>query len=242
MSDNDELAGSGAEPDECVVEQTDDGDEVWNPFEAEYEDLEMPATQKVMGEDGLPQIHAPVNSTDIPELSPTTLVCLPICTSFVVRDAWGVVTGTFKPEEVERTPDGRWRAAVFLEASHGQKLERPVEHYIEVFPIRPQCKHYVNQASQLDCNPEHKQFYRLCALRRTTEGAMMSLNDRGFWACTGREPRDIESEKLLSDFDAMKMRQGKDRTYVSMFKIAPGTPEAEAIAAAAGGIFSGNQE
>lgn len=95
--------------------------------------------------------------------------------------------------------------------------------WVEVEPVRSECKHYVRQLGQADYNPEIEKVFRLCSARRTTEGAFMSVSDRAVWACAMREPRDLVTEKRLDDFDAKKIQEGTERVYLPMF----------------GGIFSG---
>lgn len=89
--------------------------------------------------------------------------------------------------------------------------------WIEVEPIRPPCRHYVRQISQFEYNPENDVVIRLCSARRTTEGAFMSVRDRKIAACDMRAPRDLESEKIIDDFDARKIKQGMEREYFSIF-------------------------
>ena len=93
--------------------------------------------------------------------------------------------------------------------------------WVVVEPHRPPCRHYIRQRSQFSLNPQHKDYYRLCALRRTTEGAMMSVKDWGMWACDGRDPRDLETEKQIDDFDEMKEEQGTEREYINIFNVSP---------------------
>lgn len=88
--------------------------------------------------------------------------------------------------------------------------------WVEVFPVRRPCKHYARQLTQFELNAEAKVMLRVCAARRTTEGAFMSLRDRAMWACELREP-PAESSVLLDDFDAAKMREGARRECVPIF-------------------------
>jgi hypothetical protein len=97
------------------------------------------------------------------------------------------------------------------------QIVRVHPEWIEVEPIRPPCRHYIRQKSHADFDPQFKAIFRLCAARRTTEGAFMSVRDRGIWACDMREPRDLETEKQLDEFDEQKMREGTQREYVPMF-------------------------
>lgn len=246
-----------ASPDECEVPTASDVDhdmaeDVWTPFDAEYDHIELDS-QKVMGEDGMPTEHAPVEPSPIPVFSPDTLVCAGRFDKFVLRGFNGRVLATFGPSEVKQAPSGIFLVSVKLageryadqveseEASVspalwwsdwywalGLGLETFIEARrtgrwlslrggVEVEPIRPPCRHYIRQATQLQYNPDHKEVYRLCSLRRSMEGAMMTVGNLGVWACDGRDPRDIESEQFLAKFDEDKEREGKHRTYTNIF-------------------------
>lgn len=102
-----------------------------------------------------------------------------------------------------------------------------------VEPIRPPCKHFVRQRGSFHLNPKHRKYYRLCSARRTTEGTFMTVSDTGMYACDMREPFDVESAKLLDDFDALKIEQGKNRKHLRMFSNDPhgifGAPQALAV-------------
>lgn len=50
---------------------------------------------------------------------------------------------------------------------------------------------------------------------------MMSVKDWGMWACDGRDPRDLETEKQIDDFDEMKEEQGTEREYINIFNVSP---------------------
>jgi len=93
--------------------------------------------------------------------------------------------------------------------------------WIEVFPVRPPCRHYARQLTQFELNAQAKVMLRVCAARRTTEGAFMSLRDRAMWACELREPH-AESSALLDDFDTAKMQEGARREHVPIFSQEPG--------------------
>ena len=88
--------------------------------------------------------------------------------------------------------------------------------WIEVFPVRPPCRHYARQLTQFELNAQAKVMLRVCAARRTTEGAFMSLRDRAMWACELREP-PAASSTLLEEFDAAKMQEGARRECVPIF-------------------------
>jgi len=90
--------------------------------------------------------------------------------------------------------------------------------WVEVLPIRPQCRHYVRQKGTFHLNAAHKKYYRLCAARRTTEGTFMTLSDSGMYACDMREPHDVASAQLIEDFDQLKISQGARREHLPIFQ------------------------
>jgi hypothetical protein len=283
MSEEDEGPVGDPGHEQCVVEQSDEGEGVWNPFEAEYDAVDMPPTQKPEQADGMPGVHAPVRETDIPKLSPETLICMGKFDRFVLRDEWRQVVAEFTPEQIDHAPDGRYRVTVMRALDNMPRSIRFPERFdvkppryrtrelvrlalasvgavrridrgevgalfdesilgdyhdgwVEVEPIRPPCRHYIRQRSQFSLNPKHKEFFRLCALRRTTEGAMMTVKDWGMWACDGRDPRDPESEETINDFDNLKVEQGKRQKHLPMFDVDMDESEG------AGGIFGGQSK
>lgn len=241
MSEDEERVG----PDECLVDATDEADESWSPWDGDEYDAELPPVPHVIGTDGLAETAVTEHTVDIPELSKRTLVCMADTSAFVIRDRLrGTILARFTPAEVTRLRDGGWAVtgrqassriveaalsglhdttslrkalARFLDAQWRAWRTRGSYRAVEVEPIRPACEYYIRQATQLPSNPLHKKFVRLCALRRTTEGAMMAVDNLAMWACDARRPRDFESEQLLENFDATKEREGGRRTYHSIF-------------------------
>lgn len=118
---------------------------------------------------------------------------------------------------IEDASDRALFAAKLVQYANAGHVIRVTREWIEVEPIRPECTHYVRQMSQFDYNPENQKIYRLCSARRSTEGAFMSVSDRGVWACSMRSPRDLTSEAALDDFDRKKIVEGKDRVYLPLF-------------------------
>lgn len=205
--EKDDEGREGVRAEETELEQVDEAPEEseWEAFDEYYEDYK-PTGKRVIADDGLPTVaETDASEDDIPPLSLETLICMEDRSKFVRRDFSGRILEEFSPEEVCRRPDGKW----YL------KDEREREC---VEPIRPRCRHYVQQTGQLSNNPKHRAHFRLCAARRTTEGTFMSVANQGFWACTMREPRDISSEeKHIESFDTLKIRQGKTRVRHSIF-------------------------
>jgi len=214
----------GVDPEETVIEESGDAEDDFHPFDEFHEDYKPTRLQKVLGEDGLPTQNAEVIDSDIPPLSPETLICMGDLSEFVVRSKshHGVIAYRFTPDEVEQAPDGEYLVK--------EGVTKPVP---EIFansrdqvlmagsvaePIRPPCKHYVRQLGQGGDNPNMRVVYRLCAARRTTEGAFMTVGNTGVWACTMREPRHLDSEhRYLNLFDEKKIQQGATRVSNSIF-------------------------
>jgi len=211
-----------AQPDEAVLERVeeDDADHEFEPFDELDEEFQPTITYGAQA-DGMPGNSVPETHSDIPALSVETLVCMGDFSKFVVRDEWGEVFAEFQPHEVERAPNGLWRVPLDLATERLEDSARFVvrKHggHAQVEPIRKPCKHYVRQMNQFEMNAAHRVVYRLCAARRTTEGTFMTVRDRGIWACDMREPRHLESEKFIDDFDELKIKQGRERVYLDMF-------------------------
>lgn len=87
---------------------------------------------------------------------------------------------------------------------------------------RATCRYYGQQLTQASYNASVRVLVRFCMARRDVEGAFMSLTDRGMWACTVRDPRDEESERLLREFDERKQREGANRELVPLVNFGPG--------------------
>jgi len=179
-----------------------DAEEDFTPFSELEEGFQPTQIQKVLAEDGLPTQVAPdAGKSDIPPLSPETLVCMGDYSTFVIRDEAGRIKDRYVPEEVECGIDGVWRN----------------RDGTDVQPIRQPCQHYVRQMTQLPENPDNQLILRLCSARRTTEGAFMSVSNLAMWACTMRSPRDLGSEQQLDEFDVKKVEEGRTRVYDSIF-------------------------
>jgi hypothetical protein len=113
MSDSRE--SDEARPDEAVIdghEPSEDAETEFHPFDEIHEDFKPSPAVRVIGSDGLPVTIDSTEKSDIPPLSPASLVCMADTRAFVVRDRWGAVGFEFSPELVERAPDGRWRIPV----------------------------------------------------------------------------------------------------------------------------------
>jgi hypothetical protein len=188
------------------------GEEDFNPFDELREDFKPSHLKRVIGADGLPVTMPPTEKSDIPPLSPETLVCMADTRVFVRRDMFGRIASRHDPSAVVQTPDGRYYLK--SELPLGQSGMIPPK---PVLPIRPACQHYVRQMTSFELNAEHSSVYRLCGGRRTTEGTFMTVRDMKVEACSMREPRDLESEQRLEKFDELKMEQGRNRENFSIF-------------------------
>lgn len=225
MSDNNEERDRAvdAREGECVVPNDGSGDADWSPFDELQDDFNPGPTVYATGADGLPApVHATARS-DIPVLSPQTLVCMGDFSQFVIRDELGRVDTRFSREQVYRLPNGRYYVPVENEHLLPPTLitekvdEDDHQEWVEVQPLRPPCRHYVRQQAQFELNAEHMVQYRVCAARRTTEGAMMTVRDLAVFACDMREPFDIDTAGRMDEFDEKKMAEGRRRAHLPMF-------------------------
>jgi hypothetical protein len=224
MSDEPGEARDSAEPEETAIDHTEgsaDAETEFHPFDEVDEDFQPGPAMRVMGPDGIPQTVDTTTESDIPALSTESLVCMGDYSKFVRRNEWGETVVEFTPAEVQRAPDGRYRVAREVAEERykerGEEIIVTTDAWIAVYPIRPQCFHYVRQLAPFHMNAAHKMQYRLCSARRTTEGTFMTVRDSGMYACDMREPRDAESAKQLDEFDTLKIKQGKERTLLPMF-------------------------
>lgn len=206
---SDEEVRTEADPEETELSESTEGVESdFTPFDEIREDYKPSAIPKITGVDGMPTNHVERSGvSDIPVLSPETLVCMGEFHTFVGRDSSGKITQEYPADKVVRTPNGHY---VYTDEKGGTT-------YVQ--PIRPPCKHYVRQMGAFELNAQHDVVYRLCAARRTTEGTFMTLRDSKISACSMRDPIHLESEKLLDEFDKKKIEQGKQRENYSIFDL-----------------------
>lgn len=181
-------------------EQEDDsgeGDE-FSPFEELSDEFSPSQIVTTTGPDGLPMQTAPeAGKSDIPVFSCETLVCIGDFSQFHDRE------GRVYDKALVEHRAGAYR--LLSDAS------------IHVTPKRLPCVHYVRQMVQFEHNPEVKMISRLCSARRDRQGAFMSVRDRAVWACDMRSPPDPESTRLLDEFDEKKLKEGRERTFDSIF-------------------------
>jgi hypothetical protein len=255
--------GRGNNPEDCVEERSGEPDGGWDPFDQFADSYAPKPIPRVVGADGMPTPALADPISDIPALSPDTLVCMERTERFVLRNVWGDVMAEFTSDEAERAPNGRWRAKREIVVERMKMEAQRVRAYckkhvesgtdptgdmaslmalsdpdliftllprvnddnyavnrdwMEVFPVRPRCEHYVRQMMQTEFGPEHPEVYRLCAARRSTEGAMMGVGEVGVYSCDMRSPPDPDTLQRVDDFDRTKIEQGKQRTYLPMFE------------------------
>lgn len=233
-----------ASHDETVIESPEGGGETeFRPFDEIAESYSPSVIMKVTAADGLPtQFVSNAEEVDIPELSPETLVCMGDFSEFTLENPGANILA-----EIDNRADKSFLAGTSIEVVPANRYEGQPEGdsycslvdrkyllsevyrdeigvwYVKgtrerVYPKREPCKHYVRQVTQLDLNPKSKVHFRLCAARRTTEGAFMTVRDIAMWACSMREPRDLASEeKYIDSFDEQKMKEGATREYASIF-------------------------
>ncbi len=221
---------------ECTLTSdtpSEEAEDSFNPFDEVQESVNLGPLPIVIAADGMPTI-APIDPDYVPPLSTETLVCMGDFSKFVVRDSFGFVVTEFSPDRVERAPTGEY--FVLLQKDRDEPLlplfkavhlaigvgDPALPCRFVVDPIRPPCRHYVRKQMPMEEAHDHRYVYRLCSARRTTEGTFMSVGNTAVWACSMREPRDVASEKVLDDFDAQKVKEGQERSYHSIFNLAPG--------------------
>lgn len=99
-------------------------DALYEPFKNE------PTPIGVDPSDGLPRpiVSQVWQDAQAPELDPERFVCMADCSSFVLRDHWGVPVLRFEPSEVERAPNGLWRVKTATVATKLKEQDGPDTH------------------------------------------------------------------------------------------------------------------
>jgi hypothetical protein len=204
-----------------------------------YEGVPAPATFGIDPTDGLPSTTPASNDDRPPSLSEDTLVCMADKRSFVVRNSDGSVFVSIPPENVQRLPNGEYfvEIAVLMalstkvssvddyrlgELAIGTALGEPsgkIRNVIRVEPVRPQCRHYLRMQTDTSADRERRFLARSCMAQQSDTGEYYSLRDTLVSACSIREPRHLESELLLDQFDEEKIRQGREQAALGQFDI-----------------------
>lgn len=127
MSDNDDADGerTGASIDEAVEPEgggekigDDPARDSFSPWDEVHEAFGDARALEVVIEEGMPTVRVPEgNDAHAPALTHENFTCIENVSGFVIRGPWREVAAEFKPEEVERAKDGRFRvpASVVLE-------------------------------------------------------------------------------------------------------------------------------
>jgi hypothetical protein len=203
-----------------------------------------PDTIGIDPEDGMPR---PVPATSLedslaPGLAPETFVCMADKTTFVIRDAWGVVVpnARFTPDQVERMPDGRYRVSFWFAIESGVPITVALRvrdgRWCVVEPLRPQCQHYRRQlVPPGNENPGLRvgQTIRYCTAIRDENGEYIDLSNSELSACEMRLPPTKDCTPKLDAADDERVRlDRKNQEQNADFDV-----DGE-LAKEAGGIFS----
>lgn len=232
MSEDEERPDAGS----LEASEPSDDEEAGEDFTAwdEYDEaFGKEPVRRVLDAEGLP---APVvddvgNEAHAPVFTEENFVCIADTRAFVIRDDWGQVMARFEPDEVEHTPNGDYRVPTELALERvgdnsllgviagGTSLGR--RPWTSVQPVRPTCRHLIQRLNPPGVNQNLTLGWleRHCSVRRTTSGAFLRLTDEAVRACSAREPYDVESSALITRFNAIKIDQGRARTYHSLFNI-----------------------
>jgi hypothetical protein len=219
------------------------------PNDELHQGSEVPVTFGIDPNDRLPVPVAPDNEDRPPPLAVDTLVCMEDKRSFVIRNSDGSVYVSFEPAEVQRAPDGRYFVSTarlmqtvnatypdrevgggqsrenfttFLYGSHCSMkamVDGQLSTVVQVEPIRPACGHYLRMMTDISADRTRRFLTRSCLAMRSETGEYYSVGDAAIFACSLRSPRHLESEKILDDFDALKVQQANERVAAGSFNV-----------------------
>lgn len=222
MSEDEERPDAGS----LEASEPSDDEEAGEDFTAwdEYDEaFGKEPVRRVLDAEGLP---APVvddvgNEAHAPVFTEENFVCIADTRAFVIRDDWGQVIARFEPDEVEHTPNGDYRVPSELALERVDPSVPLGPTWTQVEPVRPTCRHLIQRLNPPGVNQNLTLGWleRHCSVRRTTSGAFLRLTDEAVRACSAREPYDVESSALITRFNAIKIDQGRARTYHSLFNI-----------------------
>lgn len=165
-------------------------------------------------QDGMPKPVIDTQQAYAPPLALDTMVCLEDRRQFVVRERqWGEIQGVVEPQHVVRTAGGKYRAtANRINWLSGDSYRATGDHVqLEVFPIRPKCRHLARQLCDIQGNEDEVMMERCCTARRDSGGEFLSLMNQQVIACDMRDPYDEASVRYLDQFDDRKIRLGAER-------------------------------
>lgn len=192
---------------------------------ADEELLEGAPSPLTFGLDPIDQMPVPVtpDNHDIPPpLSIDTLICMADTREFVLRDPIsGEILYRFQPSEVTVTPSG-----VFIvpeaRVDKSKMYYAPTrviyqdDNFVQVEPIRPACEHYFRIQTDTTADRTRRYIGRSCQLQKTEGGEYYSLRDSLVLACSGREPRHVESEiSVLDATDQRMLDQASERKQMA---------------------------
>ncbi len=168
--------------------------------------------------DGLPGPMVATHLPLAPPLALSTMVCLADTSCFVLRRTrWGDELARFRPEEVERAPDGSYFVGVLDAVGAGVPWIEIWRHTdlrtgrVRVEPKRPQCAFLRQQLVDFHANPSNQITERLCTARRDEDSFFLSLMDSRVHACELRSPPDQESAARIETFNETKLALGAER-------------------------------
>ncbi len=178
MSDDNEESRNEVQPHEAAlssVESSDDAAEEFSAFDEINDGFLQEEIMQTTAADGMPAPTQTESSSDIPSLSPETLVCMADTSKFVRRDKLGRILAEWERADVTQVgkawfaPLAAARATPLMTkvAAHNypdypnselrmmkKSWHLPpelnldiegIEDPIEVHPLRRQCEHYVRQ-------------------------------------------------------------------------------------------------
>lgn len=168
--------------------------------------------------DGLPSPELRTHLPLAPPLQLETFVCLGDESEFVLRTRrWAEVCARFRPEEVERAPNGQHfvrvddavtAGAPWLDILHALDWRRA---RVLVEPVRPQCRFLAQQMVDFGDETAHPMLERLCTARRDDERFFFGLRDTQVHACELREPRDDKTDARIRVMNETKIKLGRER-------------------------------
>ena len=214
------------------------------PNEELHQGSEVPVTFSIDPADRMPVPASPDNEDRPPPLAVDTLVCMEDRRSFVIRHSDGSVWVSFEPSVVGRLADGSYfvepkELMRVVDASYprgfvdrlkavlrfprlGPRVrqidgERAVVVCVE--PVRPACEHYARMQTDISADRSRRFLMRSCMAQRSETGEYYSVGDSAIYACSMRSPRHLGSERILDDFDALKVQQANERIQAGAFDV-----------------------
>lgn len=113
------------------------------------------------------------------------------------------------------------RARAWLSSAERPRID---ELFVEVEPIRPECKHYLKQLdpptpSQMLQGYVQGVMFRYCTAKRNVSGAFFGLSNKAMRACSAREPFDEANDARLRKFDSDLIDKSRDRVELPLFNL-----------------------